>query len=149
MNSQETFHALKQYVIDGHLLHGSNLQLTVLKPQAPSSDSGGAIHTQNAVYATQDPRIACAMAMFTRKDKTNPDAQTFYHVTNDQCEIGGTNIMFGAGFVHILPRDTFVYLEDKTGDYDWVSYQTVKPVATLPVDASIADYFENTTFRFN
>lgn len=120
----------------GYLLHGSPQRLALVKPRQARDDNGRAIGCLAAVYATDDVRIAVVMAMFSRADSSIRSHRSFYATVGTRLRVGGENVTFRPGWVHVLPRNSFrTIFQD--GAEEIISHVQVRPIQWIRVEPSI------------
>lgn len=136
---KKAFEELTQAIKNGYCLHGSKTIIDVLEPRLAACGSGAFENCQKAVYASQDEvDVAVVMALRDRLPSCTSSRSSYSRHGAGPLVITGTNATFTPGYVHVLPRDTFVVLGN-----EFISYEAVKPVAIVRVDPSILRLFQN------
>jgi hypothetical protein len=144
----EAFNKLQEYIASGYLLHGSKNKLDVLEPrQAVDGDKTSKVTNLNGVYATDDIRISIFMALFAKKDISKNGWRSFYSVTSkDEITVGGENVFFTDGFVHVLSREKFKEIEDENGK-EIVASEPVTPIDVIKITPDILKYLSGVTYE--
>ncbi|MDO8603840.1 MAG: hypothetical protein Q7K40_00270 [bacterium] len=142
-----TLQKLEGYVSQGFLLHGSKNKIEVLEPrQAQDDNHDRKSGNLNAVYATDDIRISIFMALFAKKDADKNGWRAFYNSTNeDEMSVGGENVTFTPGYIHVLPGEKFRKVDDKNSK-EIVAYEPVAPIDVVQVTPDIAAYLSGINY---
>lgn len=138
---------LEGYISQGFLLHGSKNKIEVLEPrQARDDNQDRKSGNLNAVYATDDIRISIFMALFAKKDATQNEWRAFYSSTNEtEMNVGGENVTFTPGYIHVLPEKKFHKVDDENSK-EIVSYESVTPIDVISVTPDIAKYLKGINY---
>lgn len=141
-NMAFTLKRLAAYKAKGYLFHGGKDQVALLTPQQASDrDESRVVGRQKAVYASDSLHIAIVMALLDKKDPTIQGWSSGYSGNETQLQVTGENFTLTPGFVHVLPRNSFIEIEDeKKGDREIVSYEPVTPKDIIRVTPPILSY---------
>jgi hypothetical protein len=149
-NSQmrEVFEKLKAYAKQGYLFHGSKEKVNVLEPRrAKDDDPNDKVGNLHAVYATADIRIPIVMALFDEKDHSKNGWRSFYETKDEKMTVGGENITFTPGYIHVLPKESFQKTEDVDKDMEeTVSYVPVTPVDIIQITPEVLNLIPGITY---
>jgi hypothetical protein len=127
----EALRKLQSYLWDEHVLHGSATHLKTIEPRQANQWSFEPQYNKCAVYATRDVRIAIIFATM-RLPKSGSASLRIWGGMHVSVQHSG-DVIIRPGFVHVLSRDTFTYVDATT----LVSFDTVTPIDVIAVDPSI------------
>lgn len=139
------FRRLERYKAQGYLFHGGKERIPTLVPrQASDTDKSKVIGNQKAVYADPSLQIPIIMALLDKKDHNLRGWRSRYSYTGTHLEVSGENFTLTPGYVHVLPINSFIEIEDeKTGNKEIVSYELVIPRDVVRVTPEILSYLSN------
>lgn len=146
---QEKLDRLRDYLAQGYLLHGTKKRLAVLEPRQSSDDDPKRITGKAfAIYAEkEDVRIPILMALFDKADKSAGGWRSSYSQRGDgPLVVSGENCRFTAGYVYVLPPDTFEQ-EGTENDREYISRSAIRPVAVIEVTPEILKQFPEITYE--
>jgi hypothetical protein len=146
--ARETFVKLKEYLSQGYLLHGSKNKIEVIEPrQAHDDNRESKVTNLHGVYAADDIRVPVFMALFDKKDPTKKGWTSYYHATNrEEITVGGKNVTFTPGYIHVLPNETFQKMEDEHGQ-ETVSFEPVTPIDVIRITPEILELLTGVTYE--
>jgi hypothetical protein len=133
-----------EFVKQGFVLHGTGISgLEKLEPRQANDEGGYEENLQNAVYATDDPRIPIFMAL--RWGLSGTSQYSIFSSRQEDGQYTETAHFSAAsdipsdtvGSVYVLPKDTF---EVAGSDSQLVSLVSVTPRFELPVTLSDFPY---------
>jgi hypothetical protein len=144
--SIKALEALREYVAQGYVLHGSKSMNQMLEPRQARDTNRDRVSGQSfAIYATDHVEIPLFMALKDRKDPNVRSMRSGYNGTGGKFHLYGENTTLTPGFVYVLPRDTFEVESDGNGDEELISRVPVTPVAIIRVEPDILNLFDNIT----
>jgi hypothetical protein len=134
---ENTLKKLESYLVQGYLLHGSKMPYNTLLPRQAHDTTNRQVGTLLGVYAeSDDVRIPILMSLFAPREGWEHDWKSSYSGNLEKLTVTGEHCTFTPGYVHVVPRETFVRQGDKA-DYEWVSPTPVTPIAILPITPDI------------
>jgi hypothetical protein len=145
---KEVLQKLNDYLAKGFLLHGSKNKIEVLEPRQAKEDDGRETGSLNAVYAADDIRIPIFMALFDKKAEDQKGWRAFYSAQGTAMRVGGENVTFTTGYVHILPHEKFTKIEDERSK-EIVSFESVTPEDVIEVNPNILKLFSDITYEID
>lgn len=148
---EEVLAKLRGYVAQGYVLHGSQAYMTVVEPrQARDSDKSRVTGNQYAVYAeAEDIRVPIVKALLAQRERYRPGGWSSFYtaIGSGPMRVGGKNACLKPGWVHVLPSETFRWVEGAT-DREFISKVPVVPVDVVRVEPSIVTLIPTITFEF-
>jgi hypothetical protein len=139
---------LNEYLAKGFVLHGSKNKIEILEPRQAKDDEGREAGSLNAIYAADDIRIPIFMALFDKKDKKQKGWRAFYSTKETTMRVGGENVTFTPGYVHVLSHEKFKKVEDERSK-EIVSFESVTPEDIVEVTPNILNLFSNVTYEID
>lgn len=145
---QTALQRLETYHSDGYLFHGSKEKISVLEPrQARDRDEKKIIGNQKAVYAIDSLRVPIVKALLDAKDQSLNDWSSGYSDDGSNIEVSGRNFTFTPGYVHVLPRNSFIEIEDERGHTEIVSYEPVVPKDIVRVTPDMLNHLKGVRIK--
>lgn len=131
----EALSHIKNFLNKGYLLHGSQKNLEKIIPkQAVDTDKYEATN-MNAVYATDDFRIAIIKALMTGQKRNWTGG---YSTENKETMlVHGKNITFKDGYIYVLDPKNFKKIEGADGSTEIISEDEVSPMVKIEITPEI------------